>query len=121
MIRDALLLALRAIRRNALRSSLTILGIVIGVAAVIIMVTLGSGATSQVTQEIASLGSNVLMVMPGQRLGPGQGGAPPFDLADAQAIAREIPQVTAVAPVVVARVDGDLRQPELVDHGDGNR
>jgi putative ABC transport system permease protein len=99
MIRDALLLALRAIRRNLLRSSLTILGIVIGVAAVIVMVTLGAGATSQVTQEIASLGTNVLMVMPGQRSGPGQGGAPPFDLADAQAIAREIPHVTAVAPL----------------------
>jgi putative ABC transport system permease protein len=98
MIRDALLLALLAIRRNALRSSLTILGIVIGVAAVIVMVTLGSGATQQVTQEIAGLGSNVLMVMPGQRMGPGQGGAP-FDLADAQAIAREIPLVTAVAPL----------------------
>jgi putative ABC transport system permease protein len=99
MIRDALLLALLAIRRNPLRSSLTILGIVIGVAAVIVMVTLGSGATQQVTQEIASLGSNVLMVMPGQRTGPGQGGAPPFDLADAQAIAREVPHVIAVAPL----------------------
>jgi putative ABC transport system permease protein len=99
MIRDALLLALLAIRRNALRSSLTILGIVIGVAAVIIMVTLGAGATRQVTQEIASLGSNLLMVMPGQRMGPGQGGAPPFDLSDAHAIAREVPLVTAVAPV----------------------
>ena len=98
MIRDALLLALRAIRRNALRSSLTILGIVIGVAAVIVMVTLGSGATRQVTQEIARLGSNVLMVMPGQRMGPGHG-APPFDLADAQAIAREVSQVSAVAPL----------------------
>jgi len=99
MIRDALLLALLAIRRNALRSSLTILGIVIGVAAVIVMVTLGAGATQQITQEIAGLGSNVLMVMPGQRMGPGQGGAPPFDLADAQAIAREVPLVAAVAPL----------------------
>jgi putative ABC transport system permease protein len=99
MIRDALLLALLAIRRNPLRSSLTILGIVIGVAAVIIMVTLGSGATQQVTQEIAGLGSNVLMVMPGQRIGPGQGGAPPFDVADAQAIARDVPLVSAVAPI----------------------
>ncbi|HEY7190797.1 MAG TPA: ABC transporter permease [Vicinamibacterales bacterium] len=99
MIRDALLLALLAIRRNALRSSLTILGIVIGVAAVIVMVTLGAGATQQVTEEIASLGSNVLMVMPGQRTGPGQGGAPPFDLADVQAIAREVPHVAAVAPL----------------------
>ena len=99
MIRDALVLALLAIRRNALRSSLTILGIVIGVAAVIVMVTLGSGATLQVTQEIASLGSNVLMVMPGQRMGPGQGGAAPFEIADALAIARETPSVVAVAPL----------------------
>jgi putative ABC transport system permease protein len=100
VIRDALLLALRALRRNALRSALTILGIVIGVAAVIVMVTLGSGATLQVTQEIARLGSNVLMVMPGQRFGPGQGaGAPPFDAGDADAIARDVPQVSAVAPL----------------------
>jgi putative ABC transport system permease protein len=99
VIGDALLLALRAIRRNALRSSLTILGIVIGVAAVIVMVTLGSGATLQVTEEIARLGSNVLMVMPGQRMGPGQGGARPFDVADAEAIAREVSQLRAVAPL----------------------
>jgi putative ABC transport system permease protein len=99
MIRDALLLALLAIRRNALRSTLTILGIVIGVAAVIVMVTLGAGATQQVTQEIAGLGTNVLMVMPGQRMGPGQGGASPFELADAEAIAREVPLVTGVAPL----------------------
>jgi len=99
MIREALVLALRAIRRNVLRSSLTILGIVIGVAAVIIMVTLGAGATAQVTQNIASLGSNLLMVMPGQQMGPGQGGATPFKLADANAIARDVAGVAAVAPV----------------------
>jgi putative ABC transport system permease protein len=98
MIGDALLLALVAIRRNALRSSLTILGIVIGVAAVIVMVTLGAGATRQVRQAIAGLGTDVLMVMPGQRMGGGQAGARPFELADAQAIAREIPSVMAVAP-----------------------
>jgi putative ABC transport system permease protein len=100
ILRDALVLALRAIRRNVLRSTLTILGIVIGVAAVIVMVTLGAGATRQVTQEITSLGTNVLMVMPGQRMGPGQaGGAPPFEVADAQAIARDATGVAAVAPL----------------------
>jgi putative ABC transport system permease protein len=100
MMREALVLALRAIRRNVLRSSLTILGIVIGVAAVIVMVTLGSGATAQVTQNIASLGSNLLMVMPGQQMGPRQAsGATPFELADAEAIAREVSGVMAVAPV----------------------
>jgi len=104
MIRDALLLALRAIRRNALRSSLTILGIVIGVAAVIVMVTLGSGATAEVTQNIASLGSNVLMVMPGQQMGPGQATAAPFRQADVAAIRREVTSVSAVAPVAARSV-----------------
>jgi len=99
MLRDALVLAIRAIRRNVLRSSLTILGIVIGVASVIVMVTLGAGATAQVTQNIASLGSNLLMVMPGQQGGPGQAAVTPFKVADGDAIARDIAGVVAVAPV----------------------
>jgi putative ABC transport system permease protein len=99
MIREALVLALRAIRRNVLRSSLTTLGIVIGVAAVIIMVTLGSGATAQVTENIASLGSNLLMIMPGQQGGPAQSTVTPFKIEDADAIAREIAGVVAVAPL----------------------
>ena len=99
MLWNALLLALREIRRNVMRSSLTILGIVIGVAAVIIMVTIGNGATARVTEEIASLGSNLLILRPGQRLGPGQrSAAAPFDLEDVEAIAREIGGVSAVAP-----------------------
>ena len=72
MVWNAFLLALRELRRNVMRSFLTILGIVIGVAAVIIMVTLGSGATVQVSQQIASLGSNVVILVPGQ-MGPGRG------------------------------------------------
>jgi len=100
MLGNTMLLALRAIRRNVLRSVLTILGIVIGVAAVIIMVTVGGGATGQVQQQIASMGSNLLMVSPGKRLGPGQSsGNIPFKQADAEAIAREISSVAAVAPV----------------------
>jgi putative ABC transport system permease protein len=99
MLYEALLLAVRAIRRNALRSSLTVLGIVIGVAAVIVMVTLGSGATRQVTQNIASLGSNLLMLMPGQQGGPGQGTVTPFKVADADAIARDVAGIAAVAPI----------------------
>ena len=78
MLLNALLLALRAIRRNLLRSFLTVLGIVIGVSAVITMVTLGNGATSAIQSQIASLGSNLLMVRPGQRLGPGGGGGHRF-------------------------------------------
>ena len=65
---NTLLLALREIRRNLLRSFLTMLGIVIGVGAVITMVTLGNGATRAVQTQIASLGSNLLMVLPGQRM-----------------------------------------------------
>ncbi len=100
MFWNALLLAMREIRRNVLRSFLTILGIVIGVAAVIIMVTLGGGATVQVTQQIASLGSNLLIISPGKRLGPGQTvGAAPFSVDDTVALARDIPQLVAVAPM----------------------
>jgi putative ABC transport system permease protein len=100
MIGNALLLALRELRRNVLRSILTMLGIIIGVASVIILVTLGSGATQKVTQQIASLGSNLLMLSPGKRMGPGQSsGAAPFKLADADAIARDVSSLAAVAPV----------------------
>lgn len=66
MLGNALLLALRQIFRNPMRSILTVLGIVIGVAAVITMVTVGNGATQQVRDQIASLGSDSLMIRPGQ-------------------------------------------------------
>ena len=100
MMGNAFLLALRELRRNVMRSILTMLGIIIGVAAVIILVTLGSGATRRVTEQIASLGSNLLMLSPGKRMGPGQSsGAAPFKLADAEAIARDVPSLAAVAPV----------------------
>lgn len=105
MLWNALLLALREIRRNVLRSFLTVLGIVIGVAAVIIMVTLGGGATAQVTEQIASLGSNLLLVTPGQRMGMGQrSGAKAFDLADADAMLRDINTIAIVAPSASAGV-----------------
>ncbi|HPF35369.1 MAG TPA: ABC transporter permease [Candidatus Krumholzibacteria bacterium] len=100
MFRSSLTLALRAIRRNLMRSFLTILGIVIGVAAVIIMVTLGEGATAQVRDGIASMGSNLMMVRPGQRLGPGRSdGAKPFAESDGAAILAQVPDVAAIAPV----------------------
>ena len=99
---NTLLLALREIRRNLLRSFLTVLGIVIGVAAVITMVTLGNGATRAVSDQISSLGSNLLMIRPGQRLGPVRdaAGAPPFKEADAQALATQLAGIRAVAPSV---------------------
>jgi putative ABC transport system permease protein len=100
MLWNTILLALRELKRNVMRSILTILGIVIGVGAVITMVTIGGGATVQVRQQIASMGSNLLMVSPGKRLGPGQSsGNIPFKQADAEAIARDVSSVAAVAPV----------------------
>lgn len=102
MLWNTLSLAFREIRRNVLRSSLTILGIVIGVAAVIIMVTLGRGATAQVTADIASLGSNLLTLRPGEAFrGPGgvRSTARSFTISDAEAIAREISGITDVAPI----------------------
>jgi len=108
MLYSVIMLALRSVRRNMLRSFLTILGIVIGVAAVITMVTLGNGATQAIKTQISSLGTNLLMVNPGQR-GPGGGGGggggvPHFTAADAAAIQAEIGGVAAVAPLGRASV-----------------
>ena len=103
MLWNSLLLALRSIRRNLLRSFLTVLGVVIGVAAVVTMVTLGQGATLAVRSQIASLGSNLLQIRPGQRLGPGSDiGVPSFTEADAQAIESQLAGLRAVAPEVRA-------------------
>ena len=106
MLLNALLLALRAIRRNLMRSFLTVLGVVIGVAAVITMVTLGNGATRMVSDQISSLGSNLLILRPGQQLGPGRdsAGAANFKLADVEAIETQVPALKAVAPVVGSKV-----------------
>ncbi|HZX28024.1 MAG TPA: ABC transporter permease [Telluria sp.] len=100
MFGNTVLLALRSIRRNLLRSFLTILGIVIGVAAVITMVTIGNGATEAVRSQISSLGSNLLMVRPGQRLGfgGGPGAAPPFAEGDAALLAGQVGGIARVAP-----------------------
>ena len=117
-------LALREIRRNLLRSFLTILGIVIGVAAVITMVTVGRGATQAVQDQITSLGTNLLQVRPGQRLGPGRdaAGSPPFRQADAEAIAAQVAGVRTVAPQVSsgAMVVYGARNWSTVVHGTTN-
>ena len=100
MLYSVFMLALRSVQRNVLRSFLTILGIVIGVSAVITMVTLGNGATQAIKTQISSLGTNLLLVSPGQRIGGGGGGGgvPQFTEADAEAIATQIGGVAAVAP-----------------------
>lgn len=98
MFLNTILLALRSIRRNLLRSFLTILGIVIGVSAVITMVTLGNGATLAVQQQIQGLGTNLLQIRIGQRMGPGAAPAPAFKDTDAQVIAQQIGGIAAVAP-----------------------
>ena len=100
MLYSVFILALRSVRRNLLRSFLTVLGIVIGVAAVITMVTLGNGATQAIKTQISSLGSNLLLINPGQRQpgGGGGGGVPQFTSADAEAIKSQIGGIAAVAP-----------------------
>jgi putative ABC transport system permease protein len=102
MLLNAFILALRTIRRNILRSFLTILGIVIGVASVITMVMLGDGTTAYVTQSITKLGSNMLTISPGQeRRGPptGDNSAKLFRISDIEAIKREISGLKAVTPI----------------------
>ena len=80
------------------RSFLTVLGVVIGVGAVIAMVTIGNGTTAQVQKELSSLGTNLLFLRPGQGFGPGQAEARKFTLADVDAIGRQIAGLQAVAP-----------------------
>jgi putative ABC transport system permease protein len=106
MLWNSLILAVRAIRRNVLRSFLTILGVVIGVASVIVMVTLGDGATQSVKEQMQSLGANLLMVRPGMRMGPGRDEAlsPNFKMADVEALADQITAAQAVVPTAGATV-----------------
>ncbi len=100
MLLNTIALALKGLRRNLMRSFLTMLGVVIGVSAVVTMVTLGNGTTQSVAAQIASLGSNLIIVNPGQRGGPGSAGnvAPRFKVDDAAAIADQIGGLKAVAP-----------------------
>ena len=100
MFGTILLLAVRSISRHKLRSFLTTLGIIIGVAAVVAMVTLGKATTKAAQAQIASLGTNILQVRPGQGFGRGGGGPrpPDFDISDVDAIQDQVEGVTAVAP-----------------------
>jgi putative ABC transport system permease protein len=102
-ILPAIQIAFRALRVNKMRSALTMLGIIIGVGAVIAMVAVGSGATARIQEQIQSIGSNLIMVIPGSitnsgiRLGAGN--AVTLTQDDARAVAAECPAVAAVAPV----------------------
>ena len=99
-------IALRALRRNKLRSALTALGIIIGVGAVIAMVSIGNGAKSQVEAQIAGLGENIILIFSGSTtssgIRTGWGGAGTLKIEDAEAIRREIPAVTLVSEEVVS-------------------
>ncbi len=100
MFFNAFIIALREIRRNLTRSFLTVLGVVIGVAAVITMVTLGRGATAVVKSQIANLGSNLIIVRPGQGWGPQS--APKFNIKDVQAIRNQTIGIENASPIVTA-------------------
>lgn len=102
MIFNALLIALREIRRNLMRSFLTVIGIVIGVAAVVTMVTLGRGATASIKDQISKMGSNLLILRPGE--GWGSWGAPQFTIPDMNAIRDQIPGISGIAPFIRTNV-----------------
>ena len=102
-LRATIMMALRALRRNKLRTALTMLGIIIGVAAVIAMVAMGNGATQQVEDQIASLGQNVVMIFAGSTTTNGIRGGwgnAPLRIEDAQAIEREVSDAVAISPEV---------------------
>jgi putative ABC transport system permease protein len=94
--------AFRSLRANKMRSLLTMLGMIIGVAAVIVMVSIGEGANQRISAQIASVGSNLLLVLPGSTtssgLRMGSGGAVTLTMSDAGAIGKELSSVRAVSP-----------------------
>ncbi len=97
-------IALRALRVNKMRSALTMLGIIIGVAAVITMLAVGKGASTKLSEQIATVGSNLLIVVPGSTTAGGvrmgYGSYQSLTRADAEAITSEIPSVFLAAPVI---------------------
>ncbi len=101
---QALRIAMRALRVNKMRSFLTMLGIIIGIAAVIAMMAVGSGASYIISQQIASIGSNIILVLPGSLtsggLRTGSGGVQTLKAADSRAIQQECPAVAIAAPIV---------------------
>jgi putative ABC transport system permease protein len=103
----AITIAFRALMRNRERSLLTVLGIIIGVAAVIVTVAIGAGAKASIEASIANLGSNVIVILPGSTnaggVNAGIGAASTLTLSDGLAIAQQVPHAAAVTPVVTLR------------------
>ena len=119
MIGNVIILALREIRRNVMRAALTTLGIVIGVGAVIAMVTIGNGAREGVANSIESMGRNLIILQPGTRRGPGGGGrasAPPFAQADVDTITRQVSdiRVAALATRAATVIAGNRNHPTQI-------
>jgi putative ABC transport system permease protein len=102
---DSFLTALAALSSNVMRSVLTVLGIIIGVAAVIIMIAVGAGAEARMEQVISSLGSNLIFIVPGESVSGGvslgRGTLPTLTEGDCTAIEEEIPTVKIAAPGVI--------------------
>jgi len=97
-------ISLRALRVNKMRSALTMLGIIIGVGAVIAMLAVGTGASRKIAQQIASMGSNLIIILPGATTSGGvrmgAGTQPTLTLGDAEAILKESPAVAKTAPIL---------------------
>ena len=103
---NTLNVAVRALRRNAMRTSLTALGMIIGVAAVIVMVAIGTGARTSIENQVKSAGSNIVSVNAGSGFGPvrgGQGATTTLTVEDAQAIRKEVPGIRYMSPGLNAR------------------
>ena len=121
-VADLVVLSLRQLAKNKLRSGLTVLGVVIGIAAVTVMVSIGQGGGQLIQNEFRNLGSNVLLVFPTWRQGPSgarEGRAPTLTGEDAKAIAEECPAVRAASPMVGAgghqMVGGNINwRPEMM-------
>ncbi|HEX9114138.1 MAG TPA: ABC transporter permease, partial [Nitrospirota bacterium] len=97
-------ISFRALRVNKMRSGLTMLGIIIGVGAVIAMVAVGTGASRKISEQISTMGSNLLIILPGSTTAGGvrmgAGSQPTLSLSDAEAIQRECPAVSDVGPTL---------------------
>ena len=103
-IPSTLRISFRALKVNKMRSALTMLGIIIGVGAVIAMIAIGTGASKRIAEQISSMGSNLLMILPGATTAGGvrmgAGTQPTLNMADTEAILKECPAVSDVAPVL---------------------